>query len=118
MLELEMVVLEEATLPSWKGDLLVILISITTPCRFSPGSWLRIAGGCMQLMKCDLLTEIFHKLLQLLVCKVTKLCLEVMQSVPTWVRVTSWQMRVTLPPEGRDHSFEWSPPTIVVHALI
>ena len=43
----------------------------------------------MQLTECNLLAEILHKLTQLLVCKVAKLCLEVMQSPPTWVRVTS-----------------------------
>ena len=44
---------------------------------------------CMQLTECNLLAEILHELMQLLVCEVTKLCLEVMQSVRTWMRVTS-----------------------------
>ena len=53
--------------------------------------------GCMQLAKCNLLIEILYKLMQLLVCKVTKLCLEAMQNAPTQMRVTSRWMRVTLP---------------------
>ena len=40
-------------------------------------------------MKCNLMTEIFHELPQLLVHKVAKLCLEAMQRVPTQVRVPS-----------------------------
>ena len=44
----------------------------------------------MQLMKCNLLVEILHELMQLLVCKVAKLCLEAMWSIPTQMRVTSW----------------------------
>ena len=68
------------------------------------------AGGCMQLTKCNLLMEILHELIQFLVCEVVKLCLEAMQSAPTWVRVTSRWMRVTLPPEGGDHGLDGSPP--------
>ena len=43
----------------------------------------------MQLMECNLLAEILHELMQLLVCEVAKLCLEVMWSAPTQMRVTS-----------------------------
>ena len=45
---------------------------------------------CVQLAKCNLLTEILHVLMQLLVCEVAKLCLEVMQSAPTQMRGTNW----------------------------
>ena len=64
-----------------------------------------LLGGCMQLMKCDLLAEIIHELMQLLVHKVAKLCLEVMWRAPTQVRVTSRWMRVTLPLLGQRLQF-------------
>ena len=44
----------------------------------------------MQLAECNLLLEIFHKLLQFPVCVVSNLCLEALQSTPTLMRVTSW----------------------------
>ena len=97
--ELEVVVWEEphpSPLGRWP---LGHPIKITTPWRFSPRSWLRIAGGCVLLVKCGLLMEVLHELMQFLVCEVTKLCLEVLQSAPTWVKVTSRWMRVTLPTE-------------------
>ena len=81
---------------SGEGDLLVILIKITTPWWFTPGSWLRIAGECVQLMMCNLLMEILHELPQFLVCVVSKLCLEALWSTPTPVRVTSWCISVIL----------------------
>ena len=43
----------------------------------------------MQLAECNFLTEILHRMMQLLVCKVPKLCLQVTQSSPNQVRVTS-----------------------------
>ena len=55
-----------------------------------PKEFVEDGWGCVQLAKCNLLMEILHKLMQLLVCKVAKLCLETMQSAPTQVRVTRW----------------------------
>ena len=96
-LEMGMVVFGNPPSPSQKDDLLVIPIRIPAPWWFSPRCWLRIAGGCMQLTECNLLAEILHWLMQFLVCEVAKLYLEVMQSAPTQVRVTSGWMRFTLP---------------------
>ena len=55
-----------------------------------------IAGGCVQFAKCDLPLETLCELPQVPFCKVSKLCLEALQSTPTLVRVTSGGVNVIL----------------------
>ena len=43
--------------------------------------------GCIQLSEDDLPAEILHELLQLIIHKIPKVCLQSMQGPPTWVKV-------------------------------
>ena len=77
--------------PSWKGDLHSSSLGFLLPDGCPQG----VVGdfwGCIQFTECNLLAEILHKLTQCVVSKVTKLCLEVMQSFPTWVWIISGWM--------------------------
>ena len=73
--------------PSWKGDLLVIHIRMPISHRISPRCWWWVSRGCVQLLESDLLAEILHELLQLIICKIPKVCLQLVQDHPTWVKV-------------------------------
>ena len=85
--ELEVVALGEPTLPSQKGDLLVIHIRIPISHRISPKCWWGISRGCIQLLECDLPVEILHGLLQLIICRILKVWLQLLWGPPTWVAV-------------------------------
>ena len=96
-LKLEMVVSEEPTLPLLERWPLGHPHQNYHSLKVHPKELVEGCWGCMQLTKCNLLTEIFHKLTQFLICEVAKLCLEVLQSIPIPVRVTSRWIRITLP---------------------
>ena len=74
--------------PSWKGDLLVIQIGIPISHRISPRCWWWVSGECIQLLESDLLAEILHELSQPIICKIPKVCLQLVWGPPTQVRVT------------------------------
>ena len=73
--------------PSWKGDLPVIHIRILISQRISLRCWWRVSVGCVQLSECDLPVEILHKLSQLIICKIPKVCLQLLWGPPIWVGV-------------------------------
>ena len=97
--------------PSWKGDLLVALFSFPLP-DGCPKALVEGFWGCIQLTKCDLLTEILHKLMQFMISEVAKLCLEMVQCFPTWVRIIRGWVGFSFLLWG------WrSPPTAMIYAL-
>ena len=58
------------------------------PTGFPPrGQWW-IPGECIKFPESNLLVEVLHELLELIIPKVPKVCLQLMWGPPTWVRVT------------------------------
>ena len=86
--------------PSWNGDLSVICIRIPISHRISQRCWWGISGGCIQLSECNLPAEILHELLQLMVCKIPKVGLQVLWGSHTRVGVARGRMGF-LPPHWR-----------------
>ena len=95
--------------PSQKGDLLVICIRITISYRISPRCWCGVSGGHIQLSESDLPVGILHELSQLVICKIPKVCLQVLQSSPTWVGVVRGRMGFLLLIGGQRYGTRWFP---------
>ena len=94
--------------PSQIGYLPVIHIRIPISHRISPRCWWCISGGCIQLSESDLPAEILHELTQLIIHKISKVCLQLVWGPPTQVGVAREKWGSSSPSEGRGWALEGS----------
>ena len=95
--------------PSQKGDLPVICIRIPISHRISQRYLWWVSGGCIQLLECNLPVGLLHELSQAVICKIPKVCLEVLWGSPTRVGVSRGQMGFLLPVRGQRLNARWFP---------
>ena len=99
--EVKVVALGNPSSPSLKGDFPVFHIRILISHRISPSHWWWVSMGCVQLSESDLPVEILHELSQHIICKIPKVCLQLVWGPSTWVGVAKGKMGFLLPSGGQ-----------------